>query len=329
MRRLVPAPIRRQAARIAASRRADEVEQQLAAIAADRRPILVGPWLGEVGFELLYWLPFVRWFAERFDITADRMIAMSRGGAGAWYSDLAAVSFDALSVMSPDEYRRRNTDRTEHLGEQKQIRATALDDELVSHVRTAGGRDVAVLHPSLMYTLFAPYWWGHAPVSWVRRYTAHAQMAPPPLSVELPPTYTAVKFYFNDCFTSAPEHRAFVQREVDRLSAQGAVISLSTGVAVDEHAPCEPDIAAMQSIRHLLTPQTNLLVQSAVVSGAARFVGTYGGFAYLAPLSGVPATTYYTGPGAYSMRHLDLIRDVLDSQGRPDLLTVTSLADAR
>ena len=77
----------------------------------------------------------------------------------------------------------------------------------------------------------------------------------------------------------------------------------------------------MQGIRHLLTPQTICSVQSAIVAGARRFVGTYGGFAYLAPLCGVPAVSYYSEPEPFSKRHLDLIRDVLRVEGRPDLLT--------
>ena len=134
-----------------------------------------------------------------------------------------------------------------------------------------------------------------------------------------------MKFYFNDCFRDTPENRAFVDDVVHRLADDGPVISLSTGVAVDDHDPCEPDIAAMQGIRHLLSPQSNLAVQSAVVAGAERFVGTYGGFAYLAPLCGVPAVSYYTEPGTFSMRHLDLVRDVLFSSGRSDLLTVVEV----
>ena len=43
--------------------------------------------------------------------------------------------------------------------------------------------------------------------------------------------------------------------------------------------------------------KTTSLVQSAVVARARRFVGTYGGFAYLAPFCGVPAVSYYTEPG--------------------------------
>jgi len=325
-RRLLPPAVRRAAARVVAARRASTIERQLAALAAQDRPIVAGPWLGEVGFELLYWIPFLRWFAERYGVSRDRLIAVSRGGsAAAWYGSVASRSHDALSFMPLDEFKRKNDDRSGQLGEQKQIAETALDEEIISFVRQSEGRQVSVLHPSIMYRLFAPYWWGHQPLEWVRQYARFSLLAPPALPVALPANYTAVKFYFNDCFRDSPDNRAFVDQVVHQLSEQGPVISLSTGVPVDDHDPCEPDIAAMQGIRHLLSPQSNLLVQSAIVAGAQRFVGTYGGFAYLAPLCGVPAVSYYTEPGTFSMRHLDLIRDVLTSGGRPDLLEVVEV----
>ncbi len=142
------------------------------------------------------------------------------------------------------------------------------------------------------------------------------------LPADLPPDYTAVKFYFNDCFRSTAANRAFVERTIRALADEGPVISLSTGLSVDDHGPCEPDIAAMHGIRNLLTPETNLLVQSAVVARARRFVGTYGGFAYLAPFYDVPAVSYYTDPGTFSLRHLDLVQHVLGRRGGPDLLQV-------
>jgi hypothetical protein len=182
-----------------------------------------------------------------------------------------------------------------------------------------------VLHPSIMYRLFAPYWWVHKQLEWVRQYTRYSLLAPQALPVTLTTNYTAVKFYFNDCFRDTPANRAFVGRVVHDLAAVEPVISLSTGVAVDDHDPCEPDIAAMQGISHLLSPDNNLLVLSAVVAGARRFIGTYGGFAYLAPLCGVPAVGYYTDQGTYSMRHLELVHDVLASSGRPDLLEVLEM----
>ena len=306
-----------------AAQRASAVERKLASIAADSRPILAGPWLGEVGFELLYWIPFLRWFTERYRVSCDRLIAVSRGGsAAAWYGSVAASSYDALAFMSLDEFKRKNHQRSGTLGEQKQIARTVFDEEIISLVRQSEGRQFSVLHPSLMYRLFAPYWWGHQPLEWVRQYTRFSLLAPPALPTPLPARYAAVKFYFNDCFRDTSDNRAFVDRVVRGLTAQGSVISLSTGLTVDDHDPCEPDIAAMQGIQHLLSPERNLVVQSAIVAAARRFVGTYGGFAYLAPLCGVPAVTYYTDPGTFSLRHLDLMRDVLASSGRPDLLEV-------
>ncbi|HEY5616575.1 MAG TPA: hypothetical protein VIK60_01445 [Vicinamibacterales bacterium] len=298
-----------------AIRRASQVERSLECLARDTRPIVLGPWLGEVGFELLYWIPFLRWFAERYNVPPERLIAVSRGGAATWYAPFASRSYDALAFMSQEEFRRKNADRSGYLGEQKQIASTPLDDEIVAVVRQREQTDVVVLHPSTMYRLFAPYWWGHRPIAWIHQYAHFTPMRPPSLAAELPADYTAVKFYFNDCFRNTPENRAFVDDTIRGLVEEGAVISLSTGVAVDDHAPCESDVAAMHEIRHLLAPQSNLIVQSAIVAGARRFVGTYGGFAYLAPLCGVPAVSYYSEAGSFSTRHLDLMRDVLRSTG--------------
>jgi hypothetical protein len=315
--------VRRVASRLLAERRAASVQRELATLVEQGTPILVGPWLGEVGFELLYWVPFLRWFVESYGVSPERLVAVSRGGgAEAWYRPLAARSYDALSFVSPADFKRRNLERTGTLGEQKQVATTVLDDEIVAFVRKAEGQDMVVLHPSLMYRLYAPYWWGHQPLAWLRQYARFATLQPPVLPVGLPASYTAVKFYFNDCFADTPANRAFVESTVRTLAGRGPVISLSTGVAVDDHDPCEPDVSATQGIRHLLTPESNLRVQSSIVAGARQFVGTYGGFAYLAPLCGVRATSYYSEPGSFSMRHLDLIRDVLRTDGRPDLLDV-------
>ena len=319
VRRLVPAPIRRAAARYAGERRAHDVERELSAIAAGTRPIVVGPWLGEVGFELLYWVPFVRWAAERYQLAPERLIAATRGGAATWYAPFAAHAVDALAHIGPDQFRAKNNERNERFGEQKQLAMSPLDDEILDVVRRTHGDDVAVLHPSLMYRLFSPYWWGHQPLGWLRRRATYRRLQSPAIALDLPSNYTAVKFYFNDCFRSTPENRAFVERTIRELEREGPVISLSTGLAVDDHAPCEPENAVIGGIRHLTSPQTNLLVQSAVVARARRFVGTYGGFAYLAPFYGVPADGYYSEARAFSMRHLDLAQDVLttmDGAGR-------------
>ena len=238
--------------------------------------------------------------SRRFGVPRERLIAVSRGGSAA--ALVCVVCRTIATTRCPSSRPTSSSVKTSiaagRLGEQKQVAATPLDDEIVAFVRKAEGRDVSVLHPSMMYRLFAPYWWGHQPLEWLRQYTRFEPACSlPRCRVELPAGYTAVKFYFNDCFTDTPENRAFVERTVRELCGR------RTGhLALDRRRRGRPRSLRARhrgdaGIRHLLTPDNNLLVQSAIVAGARRFVGTYGGFAYLAPLCGVPAVSYYSEPG--------------------------------
>src|SRR5690242_8075598 len=74
--------VREQAAALADELR---VEREIAAVARGRGPIIAGPWLSEVGFEVLYWIPFLRWFEDRYRVDRERVIAVSRGGVAGWY----------------------------------------------------------------------------------------------------------------------------------------------------------------------------------------------------------------------------------------------------
>ena len=40
------------------------VERDLRRVASGTAPIVAGPWLAEVGYEVLYWIPFLRWFCD-------------------------------------------------------------------------------------------------------------------------------------------------------------------------------------------------------------------------------------------------------------------------
>jgi hypothetical protein len=78
-------------ARIPPSPRIRAVESQLGDLAAGGGPILAGPWRGSLEVELLYWIPFLRWFVRRFDVDPARVTAVSRPGADLWYADLCGT----------------------------------------------------------------------------------------------------------------------------------------------------------------------------------------------------------------------------------------------
>jgi hypothetical protein len=323
LRRLVPFAVRRAVSARLAELESDRVERDLAALAAGDRPIVAGPWLGEVGFELLYWVPFLAWFTERFAVDSARLLVVSRGGTSSWYAPFAGHYRDVLDYMTPDAFHAQHETRVREIGEQKQTRTTGFDRQLVARIAAdAGAPGAGLLHPSTMYHLLRPFWWGHLDESWVHRHARYRRFTPPPRAdiPELPESYCAVKFYFNDCFPASDRNRVLVNEVVARLAQDGPVVSLSAGVTLDGHGACSVATHGVLDLAAATPASRNLHVQSTVVAHARAFVGTYGGFAYLAPFYGVRATTYYGDADGFARSHLRMARSAFDVIGAPDLL---------
>lgn len=324
VRATVPRPLRIRMSRALGEVVSAGTRRELGRLARGTRPILVGPWLGEVGFELLYWIPFVAWFAERFAVNPDRLVVFSRGGVESWYRHLSRRYRDIFDYVSPSEFKAGNEGRTAEMGEQKQLRVTAFERMLLDGARRdLGLADAGLLHPSTMYRTLRPFWWGHASAEWVHRHTRHQRLLPSPAwPAEPQGPYIAVKFYFNDCFPATTENRAFVTRTLTRLAGNGRVVSLATGLQLDDHHACEAEIDAVRRLGDQVEPRNNLDVQTAIVARARAFVGTYGGFAYLAPFYGVPATGVYSREDGFSGRHLDMAHAVFRTFSERPILSL-------
>ncbi|MEW6319619.1 MAG: hypothetical protein AB1635_00870 [Acidobacteriota bacterium] len=238
------------------------------------------------------------------------MTIVSRGGPASWYQGIGARYADVLDVVGLDAFRSGNAARRDALGEQKQVRSTNFDESILDSLRERlGCADAGVLHPSLMYRLFAPYWWRHAGVDWVARHSRFEAVPPPPLPQGFPYApghYIAVKFYTNDCFFSAPETRQGTARLTAALSRRLPVVSLATAQSMDDHAGA--DGVAVLSVLARAEARSNLEVQTAILGNARAFVGTYGGFSYLAPFFDVPALGVYTSGTGFDQSHLTMAR---------------------
>jgi hypothetical protein len=325
LRQVVPRPLRRSASVQIARLRSAALKRRLAALAADSRPIVAGPWLGEVGFELLYWVPFLRWFAEEFGVDPARLVVVSRGGTWSWYEPFAGKYREVFDYVGPEEFRNHHDDRVQRNGEQKQTREVPFEQELVDRIaRRTGMSDVVRLHPAWMFEAMNPFWWQHLDESWVHRHTRYRRLSLVDRreAGNLPPAYIAVKFYFNDSFPRTDRNAAFVRAIVRELSEHAPIVSLSTDLTIDDHGGALADDPHVTSLSPPLDLRRNLHVQSAIVAGASAFVGTYGGFSYLAPFYGVPSTAYYDDEGGFSKRHLAMARSAFAAIGVRDLLEV-------
>jgi hypothetical protein len=182
-----------------------------------------------------------------------------------------------------------------------------------------GLRGAELLHPSQMYQLFDHFWYQRAPVTLVEAFSVFSMMPPGEstgIRAHLPDRYVAAKFYANGALPSTPENHAFVSRYLADLAQQVDVVLLDTAQRFDEHADYAPGLRGrVHTIDHLMAPATNLAVQSEVIRHAEAFVGTYGGFSYLAPLSGVDTLAFYSHPSGFRFDHLEVAKRVFASLG--------------
>ena len=320
--------IRRQAARsralhaprTAQTRAAERVLQRLAYLGAAGQPIIVGPWTGDVGLELLYWAPFVRWFADHYRLTPAQLHVVSRGGAP-WYGDIAGTFTDILSLYAAKEYLARTV--------MSRRRAfCGFERDIVRRVRRGDG-STALLHPGLMLRLFMPFWNGDASIEQIVRYTIPRRLPPPAVAIpQLPESFVAMSFAFGRTFEETAANRAWLDARISALAGSRDVVWLGSGLeggdaGTDPYGP--PGLPRVHRIDRLLTPEHFVAQQAAIVARANTFIGSYGGLSYVAPFYGVRSVAFYSARDFFP-HHRRVAEHILG--GRDKLsLAVINVAD--
>ena len=295
---------------------AEETRELITALGRSGRPILIGPWLSEAGFELIYWIPFLAWAKAYGNLDPSQLVVISRGGAASWYRDITTNYEDVLSFYSPDEFRVRNEARiVEQHGRLKHVEICSFDREIIAKVSEKRGLSgVRLLHPSTMYRLFDHFWFQRVPITLIEAFTSFAALPPVDLGDlrgGLPERYVAAKFYSNTGLPDTPENQAFVASYLEELTRHIDVVLLNTPHRFDDHSDiAKANRGRIHTIDHLMTPANNLDVQSRVIAGAEAYVGTYGGFSYVAPLLGTNALTFYSHITGFRFDHLELAKRV-------------------
>ena len=285
-------------------REAEAIDGEIAALAATTRPIVVGPWLAEVGYEVLYWIPFLRWFQDAFGIPRERLMVVSRGGMESMYRDFAVGYVDIFDLTTPQQLAARNAQRRleGEGGGQKQSAMSALDEELIAAARAKLGLgDVAVCHPSLMFRLFRNVWHGNLPFDLLWRRTRFVSQdrrsyrtGPTGTLPGIPSDYIAAKIYAGPALSTLENTREAVRAVVVHAATIAPVVLLDADLGIDEHRDFDLDgIPNVRSARSLMSPRTNLDVQLALVARSRFFLSACGGLAWQAPFMGVPTVAIY------------------------------------
>jgi hypothetical protein len=294
--------------------------------------VVACPFTGEVGFELLYWIPFLRWAVQEVPELRGRLVVVSRGGVDGWIEGIDARYVDILSLCSPEEFARHRaiSDKQREIREFERVVIELVRERL-------GAPDAPVLHPSLFYEYYFRFLKANqlaypralrdGPEGTVLGLTSIYQPIAAParetLPADFPDDYVAVRFYSRDSFPGSHESAAFASAVIEALSRVRTVVLIGNPVALDEHRDVQGEIpAGVVRIDDLLRPDDNLRVQTAVVAHAQAFVGTYGGFSYLAPFLGVPSISFSTEPGKTQPWHYELAQRIFERPGWGDFVAL-------
>jgi hypothetical protein len=277
-------------------------------LALDSKPILVGPWRSELGFESMYWLPFLRWATKKAGIKPERFLIVTRGGAGVLYG-LPAV--DLYRLRSVEYVRQENAYDSARTGIQKQVLRTAWDRDVLNEAAalTFGrGEKFHVLHPSWMYWALSPFWDEYRGLKYLASMTDYELLPKPakPLELNLPESYVAVKWYARHTFPYPhPETQDLVAKVTGAISSRTPVILLTSGVKADDHTDIVVNGPNIQMLPEV-PPEQNLALQLSVMAHATACVGVYGGMMQTALRMGVPSVSFYQHFGGTAHAHLSL-----------------------
>lgn len=304
-------------------------------LAYSSRPILLGPWRSEVGFELLYWIPFLTAFRERYQIPRDRLVYLGRGGSAQWFD--AAGRADLFEFLPLDAARQLSLQSTQQTGSLKQHTEEAWERHVCALAATSLGlRHYQILSPSWMYRLLAPFWTGHQPLAWLDRQCLHpvtvrAPALDPALHQRLPAQYIAMRWYARATWPLREDLVLWTRRLVEAVASRIPVVLIRSGIHADDHADIE--LGPIKNVVLLtdLAPMgilDNLAIQSAVIAHAKGYVGTYGGMAQGAMRWGVPTVALYQQFGQTSPAHLHLTQSLSLKSGVPFIATQPQSLDA-
>ena len=97
------------------------------------------------------------------------------------------------------------------------------------------------------------------------------------------------------------------------LASRVDVVLLNTAQRFDDHADFPSSLRGrLHSIDHLMTPEQPRCADRGD-SRRARFVGTYGGFSYLAPLCGTNTLAFYSHASGFRFDHLEVAKRVFSA----------------
>jgi len=264
--------------------------------------IFLGPWLGEVGPELQYWIPFIQNLLKRDLFKKQKIIVVSRGGVEAWYANITSNYIDLFDHLSKGEFQKIRSEVLKN--SQKQVKIHPMErlliDNIAKHEKITS---YTLIHPSFMWKTI---------VRWLQDKITLDRMIKtldfqPVTSIipqyknyidklNLPRHYFVVRFYTNNVFQVTNGVIPELNELIFTISRIKPVILLQTDYNLDDHKTIKlSKNSNVIKIGSKLAARINLGLQTELVRRSEGFIGTNGGFSILPGMLGKPVLSFTTG----------------------------------
>lgn len=277
--------------------------------------IYFGPWYSELGFELLYAIPFLNFLKKQLS-SQTNFIAISRGGDIPLYGEVGIENVNALRYFDKDEWEKITTENWRILGGLKQSALTSIDLKILERVllqEDDKSESHIILHPSMIFAIFRPYWRGNVSIESILKY------------LDFPITQGPEKKINNRVFVklySRPSLEASIL-EIDKVIESLAdfrkkdFLICNQQEYSDDHELFMNEIGKFANFRSFAANnfEDNLHIQLDLMKSCSQSVVTYGGLSYFPLFFGNDSVGIFQDSTKFAKCHLSLAEHLAQKSG--------------
>jgi hypothetical protein len=255
--------------------------------------IIIGPWMSEIGFELLYWIPLLQ---KKYNFENKKIIVISRGGVSHWYSNLKVYKYLNVQELIKDDDFKDFIRVKAQIGEQKQTNVENLESkiyEIVMKKFSISAEECKILHPRIMYNYFRPYWNGSSKMNFSALQKNITLDYPKKLNMKIDiKNFVVCKLYSSSILYMENDKEKYLQKIsllMNIINQRYKIVFLNYNSG-DDHKLILPSFDEKLKLKERyylddlfeeVDKDNNLEIQNFLVSRSEFFFGTYGGFSYL------------------------------------------------
>jgi len=261
---------------------------------SEKEYTIIGPWLSEIGYEILYWVPFLKKHLEHLIQDKNKkFIVISRGGVKNWYSFLENFEYFEIFDLDKKKIFKHLSQRKNSLS-QKQWDFSKLDNYYLKQVcekKNLNKDDCLIIHPSVLFRNLKPYLNGNLAPNYVFKYLNHSNnsfVINLDQGLDYLKPFVAIKLYESSILRLKKNESFFIDKinlVLNKLDRKYKLVYLDFKIE-DDHKDLVLNKSghktySINDVYSNINESNNIYLQDNLIQNSEFLVSTYGGFCYL------------------------------------------------